>query len=69
MLEITNTQRSPVQVIVRSKKKLRAFTTLTIPGRGKGKNKVCIADEAVTDYIQLVEKYGLISTKRIQKNK
>ena len=68
MLEITNTQRSPIQIMVRSKKKLRAFTTLNIPGRGKGNNKVCIEDEAVTEYIQMVENYGLISTRRISKN-
>lgn len=66
MIEITNTQRSPIQVVVRSKKKLRAFTTQVIPGRGSGNNKIVIEDEAYTDYIQMVENYGLISTRRIK---
>ncbi len=66
MIEITNTQRSPIQIMVRSKKKLRAFTTLVIPGRGKGNNKVVIEDESATDYIKMVENHGLISTKRIR---
>lgn len=66
MIEITNTQRSPVQIVVRSKIKLRAFTTLNIPGRGKGNNKVIIEDEAVTDYIKQVESQGLISTRKIR---
>jgi hypothetical protein len=65
MIEITNTQMGPIQIVVRSKRKLRAFTTMTIPGRGSSKNKVYIEDESVTDYIQLVEKHGLISTRRI----
>ncbi len=65
MIEVTNTQKSPIQIVVRSRRKLRSFTTLTIPGRGSGNNKVYIEDEAATDYIQLVENYGLISTRRI----
>lgn len=67
MIEITNTQTSPIQIVVRSKRKLRAFTTMIIPGRGAGKNKVVIEDEAATDYIKLVESYGLISTKSIKR--
>jgi hypothetical protein len=66
MIEITNTQRGPIQIVVKSKNKLRSLTTRIIPGRGQGKNKVEIEDEAYTDYIQLVENYGLISTKRIK---
>jgi len=67
MIEITNTQTGPIQIVVRSKRKLRAFTTIVIPGRGSGKNKVVIEDEAATDYIQLVENYGLISTRVLKK--
>ncbi len=67
MIEITNTQTGPIQIVVRSKRKLRAFTTIVIPGRGSGKNKVVIEDEAATDYIQLVESYGLISTRVLKK--
>ena len=66
MLEITNTQRGPIQVVVRSKRKVRSFTTLTIPGRGAGKNKVCIDDEMVTDYIAVVEDHELITTRYIK---
>ena len=65
MIEIVNTQKSPIQIIVRSKRKLRSFTTLVIPGRGSGKNKIYIEDESVTEYIKLVENYGLISTRLI----
>lgn len=68
MIEITNTQRGPIQVVVRSRRKLRAFTTLVIPGRGSGNNKVIIEDEAATDYIKMVENHGLISTRRIRDN-
>jgi hypothetical protein len=66
MIEITNTSRSPAQIMVRSKRKLRSFTTLVIPGRGKGHNKVIIEDEAVTNQIKDLESDGIISTKRIR---
>jgi len=69
MIEITNTQQGPIQIVVRSKRKLRAFTTLVIPGRGSGNNKVVIEDEAATDYIQMVENHGLISTRAIRNTK
>lgn len=65
MIEVKNKSRSPVQIIVRSRKAPRAFTTLIIPGIGKGKNVRLIADELKTEYIDRVEKMGLISTKYI----
>lgn len=65
MIEIKNKQKSPVQIIVRSRKAPRAFTTLIIPGIGKGQNIRLIDDELKTDYIERVEKMGLISTKYI----
>jgi hypothetical protein len=68
MIEITNTQRGPIQIMVRSKRKLRSFTVLTIPGRGAGNNKKVIEDEAATDNIEQVESHGLISTKHIRNN-
>jgi hypothetical protein len=68
MIEITNTQRGPVSVMIRSRKKLRSFTTLTIPGRGAGDNKRTIEDERATEYIAMVENFGLISTRKV-KNK
>jgi len=66
MIEITNKLKSPVQLVVRSKKAPRAFTTLNIPGVGKGHNVRIIEDESHTEYIDRVEKMGLISTKKIQ---
>jgi len=75
MIEITNNTKGPIQVMVRSKKKVRSFTVLTIPGVGSGKikvhpghNKRIIEDEAATENIELVESFRLISTRRI-KNK
>jgi sulfate adenylyltransferase subunit 1 (EFTu-like GTPase family) len=63
VIEITNRNRFPVQLIVRSRKKARAFTTLIIPGRGKGHNVIKIEDELKTEYIDRVEQMGLISTR------
>jgi hypothetical protein len=65
MIEIKNKQKSPVQIIVRSRKSPRSFTTLIIPGIGKGQNIRLIDDELKTDYIERVEKMGLISTRYI----
>jgi len=66
MIEITNKLRSPIQLVVRSKKAPKAFTTLNIPGVGKGHNDRVITDESHTEYIDRVEGLGLISTKKIQ---
>lgn len=68
MIEIKNKTKSPVQILVRSRKAPRAFTTLIIPGIGKGKNVKVIADELVTEYIERVEKMGLISTRYVPNN-
>lgn len=65
MLEIKNKGKSPIQVIVRSRKAPRAFTTLNIPGIGKQKNIRLIEDELVTEYIARVEKMGLIETRYV----
>ena len=65
MIEIKNKIKSPVQLVVRSRKAPRAFTTLIIPGVGKGKNVRLIDDELKTEYIDRVEKMGLISTRYI----
>ena len=51
MLEITNRQKYPVQLIIRSRRATRSFTTLNIPGVGKGKNIYFLEDERSTDYI------------------
>jgi len=65
MIEIKNKQKSPVQLIVRSRTAPRAFTTLITQGIGKGKNIRLIDDELKTDIIDRVEKMGLISTRYI----
>lgn len=65
MIEIKNKTKSPVSVLVRSRKSPRSFTSLIIPGIGKGKNIRLIQDEANTEYIERVEKWGLISTRYI----
>lgn len=68
MIEIKNKGRSPVQLVVRSRTAPRAFTTLIIPGIGKGNNIKLIADELATEYIERVEKMGLISTRYVPNN-
>lgn len=65
MIEIKNKQKSPVQIMVRSKNAPRTFTTLIIPGIGKGQNIRLIDDELKTDVIDEVEKMGLVSTRYI----
>lgn len=66
MIEIKNKGRSPVQIVVRSRTKPRAFTTLIVPGVGAGKNIKYISDEHFTDVIERVEKdFGMISTRYI----
>lgn len=68
MIEIKNKGKSPVQLIVRSRKAPREFTTLIIPGIGKGNNVKFIKDELTTEYIERVEKMGLISTRYVPNN-
>ena len=65
MIEVKNKMKSPVQLVVRSRMSPRSFTTLIIPGIGKGKNVRLIEDELKTEYIDRVEKMGLISTRYI----
>ena len=62
---IRNKKKSPIQLIVRSYEQPRSFTTLNIPGIGKGHNEKLISDEMMTEYIERIEKLGLISTKYI----
>ena len=66
MIEIINKQRCPIQLVVRSRKKPRAFTTLIVPGRGKSKNRVVLEDEVRTEYIDRLERMGLISMRYIE---
>jgi hypothetical protein len=66
MIEIRNKNRFPVQLVIRSRTSPRAFTTLNVPGIGKGKNICLLEDELMTEYVQRVESMGLISTRHIQ---
>lgn len=65
MIEVRTKTRSPVQLIVRSRKAPRWFTVLNIPGVGGGNNVRFIQDELITEYIERVEKMGLISTRYV----
>lgn len=66
MLEIKNKNRFPVQLLIRSKKTPRSFTTLNIPGLGSGKNVYYLQNERSTEYIErLRDKFGLITIKQI----
>ena len=67
MIEIRNKTKEPVQIIVRSKKSPRSFTTMYVPSIGKNNNVISIEDELHTEYIDRVEKMGFISVKRINK--
>jgi hypothetical protein len=68
MIEITNKNKFPVQIVVRSKNKLRSLGTLNIPGTGAGKNIYLLEDERHTEYIDRVEAMGLISTRKISRH-
>lgn len=70
MLEIRNSNRFPVQVMIRSRTASRAFTTLNIPGIGAGKNVVLIEDELATPNLEKAEKeLGLVTTRKIPNKK
>ena len=67
MLEITNKKRHPVQLIIRSRRATKSFTTYNLPGVGAGKNILVLEDERSTPYIDRAEKDGLISIRHINK--
>lgn len=69
MLEITNKNKFPLQLIVKSLDAPKAFTLLNIPGIGRGKNVYLLKDERVTEYIQKAEREGLISTRYLPNTK
>jgi hypothetical protein len=65
MIEIVNHKRHPVQIMVRGRGH-KSFTTLTIPGIGKGKNVCEIRDEQHTIYIDRIENdLKWITTRRV----
>ena len=67
MIEIKNKTKGPVQVLIRSRKSPKSFTTLNIPGIGSGRNTYLMEDERNTEYVDRAEKIGLISTRHLTK--
>jgi len=67
MIEIKNRTRSPVQILIRSRRSPKAFTTLNVPGVGAGNNIYLLEDERKTEYVDRAEKLGLISTRQLTK--
>lgn len=67
MIEIKNKTRGPIQVLIRSRKSPKSFTTLNIPGVGSGRNTYLMEDERNTEYVDRAEKLGLISTRHLTK--
>ena len=65
MIEIRNKERGPIQLVVRSRTRPKAFTTLIVPGVGQNKNVILIEDEKTTDYVDRAEKSGHISIRHI----
>lgn len=67
MIEIKNKTRGPVQILIRSRKSPKSFTTLNVPGIGAGNNIYLLEDERNTEYVERAEKLGLISTRHLTK--
>jgi hypothetical protein len=66
MIEITNKQKSPIQLVIKSRKQPHSMTCLNLPGMGSGKNVYYLADELTTEYVERAErKHKLITTKYI----
>lgn len=68
MLEIRNLTRSPVPLIVRSRREVpgsgsKSFTTLIISGIGKGKHIYYLDEERTTTYVERAVKDKLIKTR------
>jgi hypothetical protein len=63
VLEITNRNKFPLQLVVKSRRAPSSFTVLNVPGIGSGKNIFLLEEERSTDYILRAEKRGLITTK------
>ncbi len=69
MIEITNRECGPVQLMVKSKNKVSGFTTKVLPGRGKKQNVYVINDEDKTDQMDLLESLKLISMRTVAAKK
>lgn len=68
MYEVTNKQRGPVQLLIRSRRgpSPREFTVLNLCGIGKGNNIRLVEDELMTDYIWQAEREKLVSVRYIE---
>ena len=65
MIEIVNKKKHSVQLVVRSQKNPKAFTTLNVPGVGAGNNVVYLEDEYYTEYLDRIASWNLISKKQV----
>jgi hypothetical protein len=63
MIEITNMQKSPIQLVIKSRRALHSYDTVDIPGLGNGQNKILIEDHLHTPYIDRAEKSGYIKQR------
>lgn len=67
MIEIKNRTKGPIQILIRSRKSPKSFTTLNVPGMGAGNNVYLLEDERNTEYVARAEQMGLISTRHLTK--
>jgi hypothetical protein len=65
MWKITNKTKSPVQLMIKSKRIPKAMTAWNIPGVGSGKNVVYLEDELKTSYVDWAESQKLIAQQYI----
>ena len=56
MYEITNREKGPVQLVIKSKTRPHAMVCLNIPGLGSDKNVYHLQDELMTEYVERAEK-------------
>jgi hypothetical protein len=63
MIEITNLKRSPIQLVVKSKRTTNSYSVINLPGIGNGKNKILIEDNIHTRYIDDAERSGYIKQR------
>ncbi len=70
MYEITNKQRGPVQLVIRSRRgpSPKEFTVKNLCGVGKGNNKYLLEDELMTDYIWRAKDAKLIDIRHINED-
>lgn len=65
MIQIENKQKSPIQLVIKSKSKPRTMNVINIPGIGLGKNFYYLEDELKTEFVERAEKNKWIKTKYI----